>query len=152
MPDAVVRHALRALKRLGFRITIRSGSHADYARLSPHQFAAIDVIPGGWHADYPSPSSFFDTFLSCRSATAGGVWCDPRLDRLVRHAQALEATDLTRADVVWARADRRAVDRAAWVPLVNPRELDFVSARLRDYRYDAPLGFLAAQTTLAAPG
>ena len=76
------------------------------------------------------------------------MWCDPGLDRLVRRAHALEATDLARADAVWARADRRAVDSAAWVPLVNPRELDFVSERLRNYGYDPPLGFLAAQTSL----
>jgi hypothetical protein len=133
-------------------VTIRSGGHADHARLSRRRFAAIDVIPSSWYADYPSPSSFVNTFLSCRSATAGGFWCDPGLDRLLRRAHALEATDLARADAVWARADRRAVDRAAWVPLVNPRELDFVSERLRDYRYDPPLGFLAAQASLATPG
>jgi peptide/nickel transport system substrate-binding protein len=152
LPYGVVRYAARVLARLGFRVTLRSGSHADYGRLSRRQFAAIDVIPSDWYADYPSPSSFFDTFLTCRSATAGGFWCDPALDRLVRRAQALEATDLTRADAMWARADRRAVDRAAWVPLVNPRELDFVSERLRDYHYDPPLGFLAAQASIATPG
>ena len=148
LADGVVRHAMRTLTRLGFRVTIRSGTHADYARLSRRRLAAIDVIPSSWYADYPSPSSFFDTFLSCRSATAGGLWCDPGLDRLVRRAHALEATDLARADAAWASADRRAVDRAAWVPLVNPRELDFVSERLRNYGYDPPLGFLAAQTSL----
>ena len=148
LADGVVRHAVHALTRLGFRVTLRSGSHTDYARLSRQQLAAIDVIAASWYADYPSPSSFFDTFLSCGSATAGGFWCDPGLDRLVRRAHALEASDLPRADAVWARADRRAVNRAAWVPLVNPRELDFVSERLRNYGYDPPLGFLAAQASL----
>lgn len=83
--------------------------------------------------------------------TASGFWCDPGLDHLLRQTHALEATDLARADTVWAKADRRAVDRAAWVPLVNPRELDFVSERLRDYSYDPPLGLLAAQVSLATP-
>jgi peptide/nickel transport system substrate-binding protein len=148
LADGVVRDAARVLTRIGFRVTIRSGSHRNYARLPRRKLAAIDVVPASWYADYPSPSSFFDTFLSCRSATAGGFWCDPALDRLVRRADALEPTDLARADAAWARADRRAVDRAAWVPLVNPRELDFVSERLRDYRYDPPLGFLAAQASV----
>jgi hypothetical protein len=53
-------------------------------------------------------------------------------------------------------ADRHAVDRAACVPLVKTPELDFASERLRDYRDDPPLGFLAAQpaddpTPAAAP-
>jgi len=31
--------------------------------------------------------------------------------------------------------DRDAVDQAVWVPLVNPRLIDLVSARVRNYQF-----------------
>jgi hypothetical protein len=42
----------------------------------------------------------------------------------------------------WASVDRRLVDAAAAVPLVTPRGIDFVSARLRNYEHN-PGGFIA---------
>jgi YVTN family beta-propeller protein len=147
-PDGIDRRATDVLRALGFRVRLRSGTHHDYERLPERERDAIDVIPSSWYADFPSPSTFFDTFLACRSATAGGFYCDPTLDRMMRRARAIEATDPARADAAWATVDRRAVDRAAWVPLVNPREVDFVSTRLRDYEYNPIWGFLASQASL----
>ena len=60
-------------------------------------------------------------------------------------ANTLEATDPTRADALWARIDRSAVDEALWVPLANSHAVELVSKRLRNYQYNALLGFLADQ-------
>jgi ABC-type transport system substrate-binding protein len=148
MPSRVVGELKAALRRLGYRPRVRAGSHAAYARLPRAELAAIDVIPASWLADFPSPATFFDTFLACRSVTAGGFSCDPGLDALLRRARRREAVDPASADPLWAAADRRAVDRAAWAPLVNPRSVELVSARLRDYQYHALWGFLASQASL----
>ena len=50
------------------------------------------------------------------------------------------------AAALWARIDRQATgDKAAWVPLVNPRLIDFVSARVRNYQFHPYWGILANQ-------
>ena len=41
------------------------------------------------------------------------------------------------------------VNRAVWVPLVNPDWIDFVSRRVRNYQADPNLGLIADQVSLA---
>jgi CheY-like chemotaxis protein len=48
----------------------------------------------------------------------------------MRRVRSLETTSPRAAASLHARIDRAIVDRAAWVPLVNPRQTDFVSSRL----------------------
>ena len=66
----------------------------------------------------------------------------------MRAASALEVTDPRRASQRWSRIDRRAVDEAVWVPLVNPRIFDFVSRRVQNYQHNPMWGFLAQQVWL----
>jgi peptide/nickel transport system substrate-binding protein len=63
----------------------------------------------------------------------------------MRRALTVEATDPRHAAVLWYRIDRAVTDRAVWLPLVNPRVIDFVSARVRNYQYHPYWGFLASQ-------
>ena len=44
--------------------------------------------------------------------------------------------------------NRELVDRAAWVPLINGRGIDFVSARVRNVQSHPYLGILADQLVL----
>jgi hypothetical protein len=48
----------------------------------------------------------------------------------------------------WANIDRALVDQAAWVPLINERGIDFVSARVRNVQSHPYLGILADQLVL----
>ena len=43
------------------------------------------------------------------------------------------------------------MDEAVWVPLVNPRVFDFVSARVHNYQHNPLWGFLAQQVWLKPP-
>ena len=53
------------------------------------------------------------------------------------------------AAAMWARIDRRLVDRAAWVPMVNERGLDFVSDPVRNYEFHPYWGLITDQLWLA---
>ena len=48
-------------------------------------------------------------------------------------------------DALWARAERRVLDAAVAVPLVNPINIDLVSARLRNDEQSPQWGFLVDQ-------
>ena len=50
--------------------------------------------------------------------------------------------------LLWQRVDREIVDRAALVPLVNPRATAFVSRRVRNFQQHAYLSFIADQVWL----
>jgi hypothetical protein len=40
------------------------------------------------------------------------------------------------------------VDQAVWIPLVNPRLIDFVSARVRNYQFHPYWGIIADQLSV----
>jgi peptide/nickel transport system substrate-binding protein len=50
--------------------------------------------------------------------------------------------------IAWADIDRRVADAGAAIALVTPREVEFVSARLRNYQFHPIWGFLADQVWL----
>jgi hypothetical protein len=54
-----------------------------------------------------------------------------------RKAEKLQPTNPTTAQDIWARADRLAVDPAAWVPLANSGSADLLSPRTGHFTLDA---------------
>ena len=103
-----------------------------------------NVGSGDWIPDYPSAANFFGEFLACSSfhpedpprTTNSGGFCDRRLEHLIARAQALQTTNPVAADEVWAMADRRAVDEAAWAPMVNQAAVEFLAARVGHFTLD----------------
>ena len=92
----------------------------------------------------------FDFFenLACNAPGNTHFFCDHRLDPAFRETNTLEASDPRAAAVQWSRIDRELVDQAAWVPLVNVRWVDFVSARVHNYEADPTVGLIADQVSL----
>jgi ABC-type oligopeptide transport system substrate-binding subunit len=133
-----------ALRAIGYRPrVIRDDQEFDARVGNPHGRWNIDV--GNWIADYPSASQFLDYFLSCSnyrpddpvSSTNGGGFCNARFDRLVTRAERLQLNDPVAAQDVWARADRLAVDQAAWVPMVTTGSVELLSPRTGHFTLDA---------------
>lgn len=134
-----------ALSQIGYRPRISLLFKPD---LIARRFAdpkGWSITVGEWVADYPSPDDFLGLFLTCaryspkapaQSTNAGG-FCRRDFDRLVARAQRLQLTDPAGAQDVWARADRLAVDQAAWAPTVTTSSVDFVSRRTGNFTLDA---------------
>jgi YVTN family beta-propeller protein len=72
-------------------------------------------------------------------------FCDPATDRLMHQAEAAQATSLARGDDLWAKVDRRLVDAAPWIPLVNPFSVDLLSERVHNFKRTPTLGVLFDQ-------
>jgi peptide/nickel transport system substrate-binding protein len=139
------------LSQLGYRTRpkyVGSGSPA-YARMAePRLRIQAGVL--SWVADFPAASDFIAFFFTCRGRTVGAGYnpsqfCDRRIDAQIKHALALEATDPVIAASLWSQLDREIVDRAPMVPLVNPKEVDFLSSRVGNYEYNPQLGMLLDQ-------
>jgi peptide/nickel transport system substrate-binding protein len=137
-PPAVPRHAVSVLRRLGYRASLRLVTHAVLSDAPERAYAGIHLFPTGWLTN--TADGFFIPWLSCHGAGDHGWFCSPRLDRAMRHATALASPDPRASARIFARIDREIVDRAAIVPLINPRQIDFVSARVRNLQHHAFLG------------
>jgi peptide/nickel transport system substrate-binding protein len=134
-----MRYVAEVLRRLGYRPRVRVVPGGAYDEAL--QTGRVPLKPVTWYGGDLGASGFLRTWFACDGGETGGRFCDPRLDRLMRRATELEATDARRAAIVWADVDRRVADAAAAVPLVTPRAVEFVSARVRNYQ-NHPIGGL----------
>jgi peptide/nickel transport system substrate-binding protein len=142
---------MRALRRLGYRTRLRflSDEHPPPVRLDQLQAAGAGGI-----LDAPAAGPFLSRLRSsCRGwrpRRPGDVpnlsaFCDRRMNASVDSALRLEAVAPDRARRLWAAADRRLVDRAAWVPLVNEATVHVTGARVGNYAWSPWAGALLDQ-------
>jgi YVTN family beta-propeller protein len=129
------------LRTLGYKAKVRQGT-SSFAR------AMAQIRPVTWFGGELGPAEFLQDWFACDGGQGQGWFCDPQLDRLMSRAFSLEATDARRAAADWADVDRKAVDAAGWVPLVTPREVEFVSSRVHNYQFNPLWGLLADQVWL----
>jgi peptide/nickel transport system substrate-binding protein len=141
----LARYFVGVLRDLGYRARLKLVTHASLHDPPASVFARIQLIPAAWG---DTPQGFFRTWFACDGPNVHGWFCDRRLDRWMRRAQALKATRPRAAAELWARIDRALVDRAAWVPTVNEHFVDLVSARVRNQQGHVYWGLFADQLWL----
>jgi YVTN family beta-propeller protein len=142
------RAVVEALRRLGYRASLRVVPDAAFFRIASDPGNRAQVISGGWNAGYPAASDLIARHLSCRGLRSGenaGRFCDPAVDRQIARAQSLQIVNSPQADRLWANIDRELVDRAVTVSLVTPNTTDFVSKRVGNYQYHPLWGVLLDQ-------
>jgi peptide/nickel transport system substrate-binding protein len=144
--QATGRSLVSVLDTLGYRASLQvipgSNGVAYNTRLNDsRQRAQIGWF--GWYEDYPAPSDFIRTLLTCRSFVPGSPgnlnaaeFCNQQIDTQVTQALALQPRDPSAAWALWARIDQKIVGQAPWVPVYNPRSLVLVSARVGNYQFD----------------
>jgi peptide/nickel transport system substrate-binding protein len=134
------------LRALGYRARPKLVGDSFYAQIGdPRLRIQAGVL--SWQSDYPAASNFLAMFFRCHvpgapSSQNGAQFCNGRIDRQITRAVGLEATDPSIANSLWSRIDRELVDDAPLVPLVNPKQVDFVSRRVGDYQYSPQWGVL----------
>jgi peptide/nickel transport system substrate-binding protein len=146
------RFMVRLLDRLGYRASLRLLPFTRYWRYVSDSRHRAQIGTIWWGSDYPAARDFLQLLFSCRSFMPDdphnvnwSEFCDPGADRLMQRAARLQATDDAAANALWARVERRIVDRAAAVPLENPKLVDVVSRRVGNYQFNPQWGVLLDQ-------
>ena len=141
----------RALRSIGYRTRVRVVPVEDYYNEISDSSVRAQAGPTTWIPDYPSSSSFLGIF-TCSSfvprSTSNVNWsqfCDPGADALIRRATEAQASDPRAADALWARAERRVLEAAPAIPLINNVHTDVVSERVRNDQYHPQWGLLFDQ-------
>jgi peptide/nickel transport system substrate-binding protein len=147
LAEGVLRYGVRVLRRLGYRAHGRVVPDIGrYFSLIEDSRNHVQAGMYGWVADSLTASSFLGPMtcrqLVARSGTNVSQFCDPGIDSLV--GRALAAGD-AEAGPLWAEADRRAVDAAPIVPLVNRRNVLLVSGRVGNVQQHFQFGPLLDQ-------
>jgi peptide/nickel transport system substrate-binding protein len=139
----VVRYVASVLRGIGYRARVHLVKHATLEHPAPSVFRRIQLIPAAW-GEYTS-YGFVATWFGCRGSQTHGWFCDPRIDRMNAKARSLRSTDPHTAAALWSAIDRDLVDRAAWLPMINERGIDYLSDRVTNYQSHPYWGLLADQ-------
>ena len=87
--------------------------------------------------------------FTCQDAASANVsasqLCDHGLDRAISSALNAQSTDSPSTSPSWAEVDRRVMELAPWVPLVNSRAVVVVSRRVGNVQFNPEWGTLIDQ-------
>jgi YVTN family beta-propeller protein len=146
------RYIVGVLRQLGYRASLRSVGLATYFRRISDTRNHVQIAFDNWIADYPAPSNFINVLLSCgafRTASPANNnragFCDRNINAEIQQARRLQVTNPPSANKLWGQIEREIMRQAPWVPMINPKLIDFVSRRVGDYQYNPEWGMLIDQ-------
>ena len=139
-----------ALRKLGYRATIRIPGDAVYYKKVDDSKVGAQAGVRTWIADFPAAADFFQQY-TCAAFQPGSPtnvniseFCDPTRTSSSR-AERLEPTDPQRAAAGWAAVDRRVMSLAPVAPMYVQRYVDLVSRRAGNYEFSPQWGLLVDQ-------
>jgi len=96
-----------------------------------------------WYQDYPAASDFLNVLTGCGSIHPHSdaspniaAFCDQKIQAQMTQARNLGVTNPTSANNIWAQVDHAVTDQAPWVAYFNPKQIDFLSARVHGYQWN----------------
>ncbi len=113
----------------------------------------VQISVTQWFQDYPAASDFLNVLLGCASFTPGSDssvniagYCNKDLDARMQKTMALAVTDQKAANAEWAKIDAAYMEKAPWVPMFNPKQVDFVSKRIGNFNFSYQYHWLFANS------
>ncbi len=148
-----IQPVVNALRVLGYnvRFEVWPTDNYDYFAYVVDTRHRVQVAFMGWFNYDASAANLFsvyrcDAFLPRSPDNQNPAeYCDPALDDLMHRAEQRQATSLAAANDMWAEVERRLLDAAPWVPLVNPLSVDVLSTRVHNFKRTPALGVLFDQ-------
>ena len=131
------------LNSIGYKASIKPLSQNIQFNYIQDTNNKVQISVTQWFQDYPAASDFLDVLLNCsnfhkgsdNSINISGL-CDSAVDAKEAQAEALEVTNPTAANTEWGQIDQQIMTNdAPWVPLFNPKLLDFVSSSVGNYQF-----------------
>ena len=149
--------AIATLDQLGYRASLKViGGERYFGKVYDSRTRAQAGFDA-WAPDYPAgASNYFLPLFTCSAFRPGNVQntstsgiCDKRIDEAVDRALTRQRSSApATSSAAWSAVDRLVTDSAAWVPLVNSREVVVVSRRVRNLQVNPQWGVLVAQISV----
>jgi peptide/nickel transport system substrate-binding protein len=140
----VTKYIARQLVRIGLDAELRPvpDTGAYFAKLIGSGRREIQMFDNGWFSDYPGVSGYIGPLFRCGAPQNFQGFCDPNVDDAMRRAQRLALDDPAAAYEAWTEIDRRLVDMAAALPLVNTVQSHAISDRVKNAQIHPQWGLL----------
>jgi peptide/nickel transport system substrate-binding protein len=142
------------LNKIGYKTSIQplNGS-VQYAFIqNSNNITKWNVSYSAWYQDYPAASDFLNVLLGCGSIHPHSdaspniaEFCNNSIQAQMNQAEVLGETNQTAANNLWAQIDHEVTNQAPWVDMYNPKQIDFLSARVHGYVWNPQLFILIDQ-------
>ncbi len=115
----------------------------------------VQFAYSSWFQDYPAASDFLNILLGCgsfhpnsNSSPNIAEFCNQGIQAKMTQAGQTGITDPAAGNKIWAQVDKQVTDQAPWVSMFNPKLLDFVSARVKGFKFSPQWYFLLGQASV----
>lgn len=131
------------LNQIGYKATLKPLSQNIEFNYIQNTNNKVQISVTQWYQDYPAASDFLKVLLGCgnfhkgsdNSINIAGL-CDKSIDAKMATAESLEITNPKAANKLWGQIDQTIMTtEAPWVPLFNPKLVDFIGKRVGNYQF-----------------
>ena len=131
------------LTSLGYKASLKALSPSITFTYIQDTRNKVQISLSQWYQDYPAASDFINVLLGCQNFHPGSSnsiniagLCVPKLTTEMTAAENEELTNPVKANIMWGKLDKEIMTNyAPWVPLFNPKQIDFISKRLHNYQF-----------------
>jgi len=155
---ALTEQMVADLNAIGYKASaqlLASGPQYTFVQNSANS-SKWNVAYSQWFQDYPAPSDFLNVLLGCNTIHPNSdaspniaAFCDRSIQAQMDQAEATEATNPTQAAGIWTTVDKEVTQKAAWVDLFNPKQIDFLSKNVHGYEWNPQWYILIDQLWLS---
>jgi peptide/nickel transport system substrate-binding protein len=143
------------LNRLGYHAQLQALSPAIQYPYCQNSKNKVQFCWSSWYQDYPAASDFLNVLLGCKSFVPNAnaspniaEFCNQPIQAQMNKALNTGIFQPAAANSEWANIDRAVTDQAPWVPLFNPKYLNFVSKRVTGFQFSPQWYFLIDQASV----
>ena len=145
-------YLVSVLNELGFKATLKVISANIQFTYIQNTKNNVQISLSQWYQDYPAASDFINVLLGCDSFHPGSDasinisgFCDKTINAQIQKNLLTAVTDKAAANAEWAVLDHALTDQAPWLTMFTPKELDFVSARVKNFQYSDQFHMIYSQ-------
>lgn len=136
-------YVVSVLNSIGYKATLKPLSQNIEFNYIQDTNNHVQISLTQWFQDYPAASDFINVLLSCANFHKGSTnsinmagMCVPSIDAKMHQAETLMITNPTAGNKLWGQLDTQIMaQQAPWVPLFNPKLVDFTSSRVGNYQF-----------------
>jgi peptide/nickel transport system substrate-binding protein len=141
--EAVGTYVVSVLRSLGYKATLKPLSANIQFTYIQNTKNHVQISLSQWYQDYPAASDFLKILLSCAQFHPGSDnsiniagYCNRSIDEEMATAETESITDPAKANLLWGKIDQQMMTQGApWVPLFNPKLIDFIAKRVGNYQF-----------------
>lgn len=152
---ALGEYFVNLLNNLGFKAKPQFLSNAIQYTYVQNSKNKVEFAFSDWYDDYPAASDFLNILLGCASFHPNSnsspniaAFCNQSIQSKMDQAAKTGVRNLQAANDQWAQVDKEVTDQAPWVAMFNPKQLNFVSARVKGFQWSPQWYFLLDQASI----